>query len=187
MKTGKLHLLCSIREAKHFPPLLTKRQALQFILSKIKMKKIFLFIFILLDGSVLFSAPINAEKNFLPGNDSAMLIKFETEITKAIMNHDRSVFEKLLATGFVYTENASSYRRSEAIEGFISAGDTIEAAYNENMVVHLYGPTGVVTGWMTVKGSNASSHYEHKYRFTDTWSKSNGEWQLVAAHDYIGP
>lgn len=150
------------------------------------MKKIFFPTLILL-SSILYSASSNATIFNAPANDSATLIQLETDITKAIISHNKNVFEKLLAPRFIYTENESTYSRTESIEAFTSASDTIEQAFNENMVVYISGTTGIVTGFMNVKGRNAQGRFNHRYRFTDTWVKTKGEWQILAGHDYIKP
>jgi len=62
------------------------------------------------------------------------------------------------------------------------------AAHNDSMVVHRYGPvTAVVTGWLVVGGRGANGEFRHRYRFTDTWVKQRGGWQIVAAQDYLAP
>ena len=32
-----------------------------------------------------------------------------------------------------------------------------------------------------------SGAFERRYRFTDTWVKRGGRWQIVAAQDYVAP
>jgi ketosteroid isomerase-like protein len=65
--------------------------------------------------------------------------------------------------------------------------DRVTAAHNEGMVVHEYGPTAVVTGWLIVSGQGKSGKYTNRYRFTDTWVKGSQGWQIVAAQDYLAP
>jgi len=68
----------------------------------------------------------------------------------------------------------------------VAGPDTVTAAHNEEMLVHRYGSiTAVVTGWLIVRGRNASGAFERRYRFTDTWVKRAGRWQIVAAQDYV--
>jgi len=53
------------------------------------------------------------------------------------------------------------------------------------MQVHLYGGTALITGWLIVKGKNAGGSFERRYRFTDVWMKTKGDWQIIGAHDFI--
>lgn len=116
-----------------------------------------------------------------------MLIKQETDFTIALMRNDKATFERLLAPEFVYTENENTYSRSETLSNLMSGHDKVQSAFNQEMIVQIFGTAAVVTGWMTVKGTNADGQFEHKYRFTDTWVKRHHHWQIVAGHDYLMP
>ena len=51
-----------------------------------------------------------------------------------------------------------------------------------DMTVHVYGNTAVVNGTNTLKGTYKGQDISGKYRFTDTWVKRNGKWQVAASH-----
>ncbi|HEY6091209.1 MAG TPA: nuclear transport factor 2 family protein [Gemmatimonadales bacterium] len=114
--------------------------------------------------------------------DSRALLTLEDRWAVALVKRDRAAFERMLAPKFVYTENAQLSDRAAVLTSL--AGDTVTAAHNDSMVVHRYGAvTAVVTGWLVVEGRD----YVHRYRFTDTWVKRSGRWQIVAAQDYLMP
>jgi ketosteroid isomerase-like protein len=50
-----------------------------------------------------------------------------------------------------------------------------------DMKVHIYGSTAVAAGTNTLKGTYKGQNISGKYRFTDTWVKRNGKWQVVAS------
>ena len=115
--------------------------------------------------------------------DSRALLTLEDHWAVALVKRDRAAFERMLAPKFVYTENAQLSDRAAVLTSLVS-GDTVTAAHNDSMVVHRYGAvTAVVTGWLVVEGRD----YVHRYRFTDTWVKRSGRWQIVAAQDYLMP
>lgn len=115
--------------------------------------------------------------------DSRALLTLEDRWAAALVKRDRAAFERMLAPKFVYTENAQLSDRAAVLTSLVS-GDTVTAAHNDSMVVHRYGAvTAVVTGWLVVEGRD----YVHRYRFTDTWVKRSGRWQIVAAQDYLMP
>ena len=120
-------------------------------------------------------------------NDSTLIIKLENDWAKALINRDEKTFNKLLATDFFYTENDKMYSRAEVIQSSMSVSETIENAHNEDMVVHIKEKTAIVTGWLFVNGRNSNDAFKRKYRFTDVWFKQNGNWQLIAAQDYLLP
>jgi len=120
--------------------------------------------------------------------DTRALLGLEDDWASALVKRDTVTFKRLLAAGFVYTENDQVMDRAAVLE-FVSRGsDTVEAAHNEALQVHHYGSvTAVVTGWLVVKGRGASGPFNRRYRFTDTWVKREGRWQIVAAQDYVNP
>ena len=125
----------------------------------------------------------NKEKN----SDSAVIIKLENDWAKALIKRDKTVFNKLLADDFFYTENEKMYSRAEVIKAVMSESETVEKAYNEDMQVHIKDKTAIVTGWLFVNGKSEGVDFKRKYRFTDIWYNKNGNWKLIAAQDYLLP
>ncbi|PYO88401.1 MAG: hypothetical protein DMD66_07710 [Gemmatimonadetes bacterium] len=83
-----------------------------------------------------------------------------------------------------YSETAST----AVLNSVVAGSDTVVVARNDSMVVHRFGPTtAVVTGWLVVGGRGAAGAFRRRYRFTDTWVKRGGGWQIVAAQDYVAP
>ena len=120
--------------------------------------------------------------------DTRTVLRLEDSWASALVKRDSVVFNRLLAPGFVYTENDQLMDRAVVIRSVVAGPDTVTAAHNDSMVVHRYGSvTAVVTGWLVVQGRNTSGAFERRYRFTDTWVKRGGGWQIVAAQDYVAP
>ena len=120
--------------------------------------------------------------------DTRTLLQLEDGWATALVKRDRVTFDRLLADGFVYTENDQTMDRATVLNSVVAGTDTVVVARNDSMVVHRYGPTtAVVTGWLIVGGRGANGEFEHRYRFTDTWVKRGNRWRIVAAHDFIRP
>ena len=120
--------------------------------------------------------------------DTRAVLRLEDSWASALVKRDSVAFNRLLAPGFVYTENDQLMDRAAVIRSVVAGPDTVTAAHNDSMVVHRYGSvTAVVTGWLVVQGRNASGAFERRYRFTDTWVKRAGRWQIVAAQDFVAP
>jgi len=115
------------------------------------------------------------------------LLKLADDWAAGLVKRDAALFRRMLAAGFVYTEDDRVSTRDEVLKDIISGTDTVEAAHNEDMKVHSFGGTAVVTGWLIVKGRGVSGRYEHRYRFTDTWMRRSGRWLIIAAQDYLVP
>jgi ketosteroid isomerase-like protein len=120
--------------------------------------------------------------------DRAVLLRQEEGWAAALVKRDGAYFEKMLADGFVYTEDDRLMSRADVLRDATSGTDRVAEAHNEGMVVHLFGTTGVVTGHLVVSGTGQSGKFEHRYRFTDAWAKgADGRWKIVAAQDYLIP
>ena len=115
------------------------------------------------------------------------LLRYEDDWAKALVRRDTVYFRRMLAPGFVYTEDATVMTADEVVRGASSGPDRVEWAGNEGMKVHDFGNTAVVTGILIVRGRGQSGPFNHRYRFTDTWQKRNGRWQIIAAQDYLMP
>jgi ketosteroid isomerase-like protein len=115
------------------------------------------------------------------------LFSLEDEWTRALVRRDAEAFDRLLAPRFVYTENDQVMTRAQLLDALIRGADTAESASNEDMKVYAYGNTAVVTGWLIVKGRGPSGAFNRRYRYTDTWVRRQGNWQVIAAHDYLAP
>jgi len=144
------------------------------------MKKTFLL-------SLFFLFVIRHEGKCIPftNNDSTKLLQLEDVMAKCYVQFDAKTFDELVAKNFIYSENDQTYIREQVKNQLSVTEDKIESAINENMQVHLSGSTALITGWLIIKGKNANGSFERRYRFTDVWLKTKGEWQLIGAHDYI--
>ena len=122
--------------------------------------------------------------------DLRALLGLEDEWAAALVRRDAATFDRLLADGFIYTEDDRTSTRDAVLRDIVAGPDTVEAARNEDMRVHRFGTTAVVTGWLVVRGHGAGRPFERRYRFTDTWVRRGGRaghWQIVASHDYVVP
>jgi ketosteroid isomerase-like protein len=112
-------------------------------------------------------------------------LQLEDRWTTALVKRDARTFDQLLASNFVYTENASVMDREDVIKS-VTGAEKVEWARNEGMKLHDFGSVQVVTGVLHLKGSGKKgSPFDRRYEFTDTWQKRNGRWQIIAAQDYL--
>ena len=118
--------------------------------------------------------------------ESLQPIQLEEHWATALVRRDTRTFERLLAPGFVYTEDASVMNRSEVIKS-VTGPDRVEWARNEGMKVHDFGDVQVVTGVLHLRGRGKQGPFDRRFQFTDTWQRRNGRWQVIAAQDYLIP
>lgn len=115
------------------------------------------------------------------------LTKLEDSWASALVRRDRATFERLLAPRFIYSEDDRTMTRAAFLQATFAPGETVTEARNDSMEVHTFANTGIVVGWLTVKGNGKDGPFERRYRFTDVWMPRSGSWQIVAAHDYLVP
>ena len=120
------------------------------------------------------------------GSASALPLQREEEWTRGLVARDPKAFERLLAPGFVYTEDAGVMSRDDVIAS-ATGDDTTTWAGNEGMKVHDFGNTQIITGVLHVTGRNKSGPFDRRYAFTDTWQNRDGSWLLIGAQDYVIP
>jgi hypothetical protein len=111
-------------------------------------------------------------------------LQLEDQWTTALVQRDARTFDRLLAPGFVYTEDASVMDRNDVIKS-VSGPDRVEWARNERMKVHDFGDVQVITGILHLRGRGKQASFDRRYQFTDTWQRRNGRWQIIAAQDYL--
>ncbi|MDQ2765984.1 MAG: DUF4440 domain-containing protein, partial [Gemmatimonadota bacterium] len=124
-----------------------------------------------------------------PGEASgsgAAPLQREEEWTRGLVARDPKAFDRLLAPGFVYTEDAGVMSRDDVIAS-ATGDDTTSWAGNEGMKMHDFGNTQIITGVLHVKGRNKGGPFDRRYAFTDTWQNRDGKWQLIGAQDYVIP
>jgi len=120
------------------------------------------------------------------GQSTVLPIKLEDQWTTALVKRDTKTFDRLLARGFVYTEDASVMSRTDVINS-VTGPDRVEWARNEGMKVHDFGDVHVITGVLHLRGKGKQGAFDRRYQFTDTWQRRNGGWQIIAAQDYLIP
>ena len=115
-----------------------------------------------------------------------MPLQREEEWTRGLVARDPKAFDRLLAPGFVYTEDAGVMGRDDVIAS-ATGSDTTSWARNEGLKVHDFGDTQIITGVLHVRGKGTRGPYDRRYAFTDTWQNRAGAWQLIGAQDYVIP
>ncbi len=135
--------------------------------------------------AVLLATLVASRSPHTQDADARALLQLEDDWARALIRRDATVFRRLLADRFIYTEDDRTVGRDDLLRDVVAGPDTVEAAHNEDMLAHRFGSTAVVTGWLIVRGRGAGGPFDRRYRFTDTWVRRGGRWQIVAAHDYL--
>ena len=93
---------------------------------------------------------------------------------------DKAALDSLLADDLTYGRTSGVRHSKAEVMALVGAGGPYALDYStpDSLVARVYGETGVVTGLLKVKLSAQPAPYT--LRFTDTWVRRAGRWQLVA-------
>jgi len=119
--------------------------------------------------------------------DERAVLDLEEAWAKGVVKRDAATFKRLLAPGFVYTEDDRVQTGDQLTRDITAGTDTVTDARNEQMQTRAFDNAMVVTGWLIMQGRSGGKPFNRRYRFTDTWLKRNGQWQIIAAQDYLVP
>ena len=119
--------------------------------------------------------------------DERAVLDLEEAWAKAVVKRDAATFKRLLAPNFVYTEDDRVQNGDQLTRDIVSGTDTVTDARNEQLETRTFDNTMIVTGWLIMRGRSGGKPFERRYRFTDTWLKRGGQWQIIAAQDYLVP
>lgn len=115
------------------------------------------------------------------------IAELEDQWVRAVVRRDAAAFNRLLHPAFVYTEDDRVYTREQLIKEVTTGTDTVTSGENEDLRVRLFGGTAIATGCLVLRGRGASGAFTRRYRYTDTWLRTDGRWRVIAAADYLKP
>ncbi|MDB4907430.1 MAG: hypothetical protein JWO05_2214 [Gemmatimonadetes bacterium] len=115
------------------------------------------------------------------------LFKLEDDFSRAVIARDAKALKRLVAPGWVYSDESGVMARDPGIDAFVGGPDTVTASSNSGMRAMVYGTTAVVIGVLHMSGRGEHGTFNRRYRYTDTWVKLDGRWQCVASQDYLMP
>jgi ketosteroid isomerase-like protein len=111
----------------------------------------------------------------------AEIRSIEAQRFQAMSAGDIPALERLLSADLVYT-HASGWRQSKA--EFLASIRSGEMQYHslkpDNVKVHIYGNTAVVTGAVSIKAKAKGQELDIELVYLEVFAKQAGRWQLVA-------
>jgi ketosteroid isomerase-like protein len=111
------------------------------------------------------------------------VLQYEHDWADADVKGDTAAVERYEAAGYVFTgPDGSVTGRADDINDLKTGNFKAEAIDLEDMKVHVYGKTAIVTGKVTLKNCKyRGKDISGDYRFTDVWADTGGKWQVVAS------
>ena len=128
------------------------------------------------------------EKKALPsGKAEQELIGMERELSEALVRYDTAALDRVWSDDFIFTApngriTTKAQRIASVKSSAKSTNSSVGSSTNDEVKVHLYEKTAVVTVLSTWKGKVNNQEYSEPYQSTHVWVKQQGHWRLVAAH-----
>lgn len=130
----------------------------------------------------MFSFALDQMNNASAQNNIEQEVKrLENEWLNSYLRGDKQTFERIVADDFTRTDESGKFATKTEEKELIQAPPaTVNASLtNEDLQVRIYGETAVVTGRIV---SKVQDSLNFQSRFTDTFVKRKGRWQVVARH-----
>ncbi len=108
------------------------------------------------------------------------ILQLEQNWSAAAQKKDGAYLQKLYADEYLFTDTDGSVSDKAEDIAHLSANVVFTSFNLEDMKVHVYGTTAVVTGRNTIQATADGQDISGSYRFTDVFVKRDGRWQVVA-------
>ena len=110
-----------------------------------------------------------------------MLEKMEHDAVAALLKRDVAGFGKIFADDAVLvTPDGSVQTKAQLVAEVKSGALVLEASAIAEMKVRVYGDSAVASYITTDKGKYKGQDISGTYRWTDTFVRRGGKWQIVA-------
>ena|ERR1700730_1184825 len=107
--------------------------------------------------------------------------QMEEELRVAISKSDTKTYGRLLGDDYVFTNQDALVRtKAQMVSAYDSGSLKYESIKFDEIKVHPYGDTAVVTGRSTQKAQDNGKDIRGQFRYTRVYVKRQGRWQLVA-------
>jgi ketosteroid isomerase-like protein len=109
------------------------------------------------------------------------VMQMEEELRVAVSKSDTKAYGRIVGDDYVYTNQDALVRtKAQVMSDYDSGSLKYESLKFDEIKVHAYGDTAVVTGRSTAKGQDNGKDFSGQFRYTRVYVKRQGSWQIVA-------
>lgn len=136
------------------------------------------FLFACLTGLCALAA--HAAPN--PSPDGPALLQLTRDFDRAVSSHDPARLADLLHEDYTYTGPELPPKSPHAPLSVVAQRLLLLTGESTDPVARIVGQTAIVTGGYSVNEDLASPRFIARGRFTTTWVREGGRWQIIAEH-----
>jgi ketosteroid isomerase-like protein len=115
-----------------------------------------------------------------PGAAEKELLDVESHWAEVTIKADVPALERLYADEYLSIDPAgATFTKAQDIDNVKSGNFKLATFKLDEMKVRVHGEVGVVTGRNTIKATYMGKDISGAYRFTDTFVKRAGRWQVM--------
>jgi ketosteroid isomerase-like protein len=105
----------------------------------------------------------------------------ESEWRNGLVKNDVATASRLLADDYLgINPNGTLETKADALAARRSGTLKISSIEPDNVKVHVYGDTAVVTSQVDVRGREGERDISGRYHYTRVYSRKSGEWKIVS-------
>ena len=109
------------------------------------------------------------------------VMQMEEDLRVAISKGDAKAYGRIVGDDYVFTNQDAVMRtKAQMVSAYESGSIKYESVKFDEIKVHAYGDTAVVTGRQTLKGQDGGKDISGQFRYTRVYVKRQVRWQLVA-------
>ncbi|HEX5709504.1 MAG TPA: nuclear transport factor 2 family protein [Pyrinomonadaceae bacterium] len=121
-----------------------------------------------------------------PSRDEQEVRKLEREWLDAYEKRDAAAMERIVADDFTITfPNGGMQNKAQIIAALnapLKEGQPTYKFYTEDVRSRAYGDTVILIGRVVTESTQGGKTAKEASRYTDTYVKRRGRWQVVASH-----
>ena len=109
------------------------------------------------------------------------VMQMEEDLRVAVTKGDMKTYGRIVGDDYVYTNQDALVRtKAQVMSDYDSGNLKYESLKFDEIKVHAYGDTAVVTGRSTTTGKDNGKEFAGQFRYTRVYVKRQGSWQIVA-------
>ena len=109
------------------------------------------------------------------------VMQMEEDLRVAVTKGDMKTYGRIVGDDYVYTNQDALVRtKAQVMSDYDSGNLKYESLKFDEIKVHAYGDTAVVTGRSTTTGKDNGKEFAGQFRYTRVYVKRQGRWQIVA-------
>jgi ketosteroid isomerase-like protein len=111
----------------------------------------------------------------------ASLAEFADAFDQAQLARDRAALERMVSDDLVFIDGSGRRQgKREFIDGWTGPGDRYDPITLIDRVVLPIGPdAGVVSAETVLSGTSGGQRFSSRFRFSDTFQRTGGQWRAV--------